>query len=82
MPPTHTFFYIPQQQSGVYLKANEEAVAALGLPPPEHDLGLRFVETQLAAVPEDPGGCHSIAPACCASVCVAVSVCGCECVWL
>jgi hypothetical protein len=26
-----------------------------GLPLPEHDLQLRFVETQLAAVPEDPG---------------------------
>jgi hypothetical protein len=30
-------------------------VAALGLPPPGEDLGLRFVESQLAAVPLDPG---------------------------
>jgi hypothetical protein len=42
--------------SGVYLKSNREAVAALGLPPPESDLGLRFAETQLAAVPADAGG--------------------------
>jgi hypothetical protein len=46
----------------VYLKTNEEAVAALGLPPPEHDLRLRFVETQLAAVPADPGARGARAP--------------------
>lgn len=40
---------------GVYLKSNPEAVANLGLPSADHDLGLRFVETQLAAVPDDPG---------------------------
>lgn len=39
----------------MYLKSNEEAVAALGLPQGAHDLGLRFVESQLAAVPADPG---------------------------
>ena len=57
-PPqsTHTVSQLPPPSAGVYLKANAEAVAALGLPAPEHDLGLRFVETQLAAVPEDPGG--------------------------
>lgn len=43
------------RRPGVYLKSNAAAVAALGLPPPHLDLGLRFVETQLAAVPEDPG---------------------------
>ena len=42
--------------TGVYLKANAEAVAAHGLPSPEHDPGTRFVEKQLAAVPADPGG--------------------------
>ncbi|KAF6263804.1 glycosyl hydrolase [Scenedesmus sp. NREL 46B-D3] len=40
--------------TGVYLKANKEAVAAHGLPPPGHDPGTRFVERQLAAVPADP----------------------------
>ncbi|WIA42006.1 hypothetical protein OEZ86_009303 [Tetradesmus obliquus] len=40
--------------TGVYLKANREAVAAHGLPPPGHDPGTRFVERQLAAVPADP----------------------------
>jgi hypothetical protein len=49
--------------AGVYLKANKEAVAAHGLPPPEHDPGTRFVERQLTAVPADPGGCleHAMA---------------------
>lgn len=41
--------------TGVYLKANGEAVAAHGLPPAQHDPGTRFVEKQLAAVPADPG---------------------------
>jgi hypothetical protein len=41
--------------TGVYLKANKGAVAALGLPPAPYDMPTRFVETQLAAVPADPG---------------------------
>jgi hypothetical protein len=41
--------------TGVYLKANAGAVAALGLPPAQYDMPTRFVETQLAAVPADPG---------------------------
>ena len=39
--------------TGVRLRSNLEAGP---LPPPEHDLGMVWIETQLAAVPEDPGG--------------------------
>ena len=38
--------------TGVRLRSNLEAGP---LPPPEHDLGMVWVESQLAAVPEDPG---------------------------
>ncbi|KAL4420475.1 hypothetical protein ABPG75_010131 [Micractinium tetrahymenae] len=37
--------------TGVRLRSNESAGE---LPPPEHDLGMVWIETQLAAVPEDP----------------------------
>ncbi|KAL4855527.1 Acid beta-fructofuranosidase 4 [Chlorella vulgaris] len=37
--------------TGVRLRSNVEAGP---LPPPEHDLGMVWVESQLAAVPEDP----------------------------
>ena len=40
--------------TGVRLRSNTEAGP---LPPPEQDLGMVWVESQLAAVPEDPGGC-------------------------
>ena len=40
--------------TGVRLRSNTEAGP---LPPPEHDLGMVWVESQMAAVPEDPGGC-------------------------
>ena len=39
--------------TGVRLRSNLEAGP---LPPPEHDLGRVWVESQMAAVPEDPGG--------------------------
>lgn len=38
--------------TGVRLRSNETAGPP---PPPEHDLGLVWIETQMAAVPEDPG---------------------------
>ncbi len=38
--------------TGVRLRSNESAGE---LPPPEQDLGMVWIETQLAAVPEDPG---------------------------
>ncbi len=38
--------------TGVRLRSNLEAGP---LPPPEQDLGMVWIETQLAAVPEDPG---------------------------
>lgn len=38
--------------TGVRLRSNLEAGP---LPPPEQDLGMVWVESQLAAVPEDPG---------------------------
>lgn len=47
--------------TGVYLKANPEAVAVHGLPAPKYDPGTRFVEKQLAAVPADPGRDHHLA---------------------
>ena len=50
--------------TGVRLRSNTEAGP---LPPPEHDLGMVWVESQLAAVPEDPGGCCAC---CCARCCI------------
>ena len=38
--------------TGVRLRSNLEAGP---LPPPEQDLGMVWIETQMAAVPEDPG---------------------------
>ena len=43
-----------KKPKGVYLKSNAAAVARHGLPPPHLDLGLRFVEAQLAAVAANP----------------------------
>jgi hypothetical protein len=51
--------------TGVRLRSNVEAGP---LPPPEHDLGMVWVESQLAAVPEDPGACLPACLAACMSV--------------
>lgn len=60
--------------TGVYLKTNEVAVKNLGMPPPECDLQLKFVESQVAAVPADPGeGMVMTHAVCCEPVCCVVT---------